>query len=296
MEFIDIGANLTDGMFYGSYHGKEKHEPDLGRVIDRAREHGVKQMMLTVGSVSDMKDAYDLCKHHPGELFATVGIHPTRAKELESGKITIDRLRQVANDNKGTIAAYGEFGLDYDRLHFCPAGVQRKWFEKQLELAVELELPLFLHCRAAADDFLAIITPFITRLKGGVVHSYTGDVAAMRKMIEMGLHIGVNGCSLKTEENLDVVKQIPLDRLMLETDCPYCDIRATHAGSGLVKTKFNTRPNHRYDPSCLVKGRCEPCQIVQVAEVVSVVCDVPVEQLAKTAFDNTCAVFTMLRQ
>ena len=87
----------------------------------------------------------------------------------------------------------------------------------------------------------------------------------------MGLYIGVNGCSLKTEDNLQMVKQIPLDRIMLETDCPYCDIRTTHASSKYVKTQIPKVPKEKYKchPWKMNKDRNEPCSMIQVVEVVA---------------------------
>jgi len=122
----------------------------------------------------------------------------------------------------GTTVAFGEFGLDYDRLYLCDKETQLKYFEEQLDLAVELQLPLFLHSRAASADFENILSSRLSKLpKKGLVHSFTGTLEEMQRLVAMGLDIGVNGCSLKTEENLEVVKAIPLDRLQLETDGPW---------------------------------------------------------------------------
>lgn len=79
-------------------------------------------------------------------------------------------------------------------------------------------MPLFLHSRAAAEDFEAMLFPRLPKLKGGLVHSFTGTLEEMKRIVETGLYVSINGCSLKTEDNLAVVKEIPLDRLMLETD------------------------------------------------------------------------------
>lgn len=91
----------------------------------------------------------------------------------------------------------------------------------------------------------------------------------------MGLYIGVNGCSLKTKENLEVVKKIPVDRLMIETDCPYCDIRNSHASSQYLKTKFQKTAKDKYKKEKLVRDRNEPCTIVHVAEVLSALLNIP---------------------
>jgi TatD DNase family protein len=122
----------------------------------------------------------------------------------------------------GHVVAFGEIGLDYDRLFLSPKEPQLKYFEAQLDLAVEIQLPLFLHSRAASEDFERLLAPRMARLpKRGLVHSFTGTLEEMHRMIALGLDVGVNGCSLKTEENLEVVKAIPLERLQIETDGPW---------------------------------------------------------------------------
>lgn len=118
--------------------------------------------------------------------------------------------------------AFGEIGLDYDRLYLTGKDEQLRYFEKQLEVAVRVQLPLFLHSRAASEDFERLLQSKLPQLpKLGLVHSFTGSLDEMRRLLDMGLSIGVNGCSLKTEENLAVVKEIPLDRLQIETDGPW---------------------------------------------------------------------------
>ena len=103
---------------------------------------------------------------------------------------------------------------------------------------------------------------------GGVAHSFTGTEAELAALLDLGLHIGVNGCSLKTEENLATVAKIPRDRVLLETDCPYCDCKATHASARLVRTQPDAvKKPEKYEDGKQVKGRNEPANVVQVAEV-----------------------------
>lgn len=110
-------------------------------------------------------------------------------------------------------------------------------FAAQLQLAASLtpQLPLFLHSRAAHADFVRLLQeafgPRLERLeKGGVVHSFTGTAEEMRELMGLGLYIGINGCSFKTVENCEVVREVRLDRLMIETDGPWCEVRPTHEG------------------------------------------------------------------
>jgi TatD DNase family protein len=168
-----------------------------------------------------------------GLCYATVGVHPCTAKSFDTypagPTAMLNALKELARSSaaEGHTVAFGEIGLDYDRLFMSPKDQQLKYFEAQLDVATELQLPLFLHMRAAAEDFERLLKPRLSNLpKSGLVHSFTGSLEEMRSLVDLGLHIGVNGCSLKTEENLLVVKEIPLDRLHVETDGPW--VRARH--------------------------------------------------------------------
>jgi len=163
-----------------------------------------------------------------GVCYATVGVHPCSAKEFDTfpggPSALLSALRDLAIESKasGETVAFGEFGLDYDRLFLTPKDQQLKYFEAQLELAVELQLPLFLHSRAASEDFERLLGARLPKLpKKGLVHSFTGTVEEMKRLVDLGLDIGVNGCSMKTEENIEVVRQIPLTHLQIETDGPW---------------------------------------------------------------------------
>jgi len=296
MKFIDIGANLTDSMYSGEYNGSSKHVPDLESVLDRAREGGVVKMMVTGGNLEESRKAIELAKEHI-DLFATVGCHPTRCNEFdENGPDEyFNNLLKLINENTDQVVAVGEFGLDYDRTKFCTPEVQKKYFEKQLDLCQATQLPLFLHCRAAAQDFVHILSENIEKVSsGGVVHSFDGTAEERDRILDLGFYIGINGCSLKTEENLQVMSGIPVDKLMIETDCPWCDIRPSHAGHKFVKTKFENYPavdKKKWKQGVIVKGRNEPHNIRQVLEIIAAVKEENTEELAERIFENTEKVF-----
>lgn len=107
--------------------------------------------------------------------------------------------------------------IDYDRLHFCDAQTQKEYFAAQFALAKETQLPMFLHDRNTGDDFYNMVKHHRNDFTHGVVHSFTGSMEQMERLLELGLYIGINGCSLKTAANLEVVKAIPQDRIMIET-------------------------------------------------------------------------------
>lgn len=293
-KFIDIGANLTDTMYQGSYHGKDKHEPDLDIVLQRSWNAGIDKMMITGTSLSDSNDALKLAKTKE-KLFCTVGCHPTRCGEFEAEgndpEQYLSDLLQLAQNNLDKVVAIGECGLDYDRTNFCSIDLQKKYFEKQISLAEITGLPMFLHCRNAASDLIDILTPHRENIAGGVVHSFDGTKEDAEKILELDLYIGLNGCSLKTEENLVVAGSIPSSRLMIETDCPWCEIRPTHAGHKHIKTTFPTKKKEKWDKDTMVKGRNEPNLIVQVLEVLSAVKCEDADQLCETLYNNTQKIF-----
>jgi TatD DNase family protein len=170
-----------------------------------------------------------------------------------------------------------------------------RFFEKQLDLVDKYDLPLFLHCRSAHDDFIKIIEDNKAKIRrGGVVHTFDGTLEQAKKLIALGFHLGINGCSLKNEANLEVVKAIPNDKIMIETDAPWCEIRQTHASFKHVNTKFETvkkQQKQKWQKDVLVVGRNEPCTIVQVLEVISGVKGEDAEKLSEIFYNNTMKVF-----
>ncbi|KAG8762612.1 hypothetical protein FRC11_008510 [Ceratobasidium sp. 423] len=251
VRFIDVGLNLTDPVFRGLHRGKRKHRDDILDVLNRAKAAGVESAVLTGGSLHESSEALELASQFG--YYATVGCHPTRSSQFDSFKggpeAYLERLDQLIASHltgKGRCVAVGECGLDYDRLHFSPVPTQQKHFRSQLSLAKKYNLPLFLHVRAAHEDFVRILREEGfgedggrgVGGRGGLVHSFTGRAGEMKELVAMGFHIGVNGCSMKTDQNLATTKAIPLHRLMVETG------RA-------------------------VKGRNEPCAIGGVAWVVA---------------------------
>ncbi|KAJ2656868.1 hypothetical protein IWW48_004792 [Coemansia sp. RSA 1200] len=301
MQIIDIGANLTDPVFRGKYRGKQAHDDDLGIVLQRARAAGVERMMVTGGSLHESKEAIDLCRQHQ-ELFATAGCHPTRTSEVDGHPGGADAyfagLRDLILSNKDKVVAVGECGLDYDRLHFSDKPTQNKYFLRHFDLAEATGLPLFLHNRNTGGEFAAILKQNRHRFSTGVVHSFTGTAEELRELLALGLYIGVNGCSLKTDDNLAVVKLIPADRLMIETDCPYCEIRPTHASHKLLDpagvaswTAPDAKRKERWCSDSMVKSRNEPCTVRLVLQAVAKLLAIDEAELAARMFENTCKVF-----
>ncbi|TNJ27301.1 Deoxyribonuclease, TatD family [Giardia muris] len=278
---IDIAANLVDGMYSGVYHGSRCHLPDLETVVTRARRYGLSFVIVTCTNKRDYL-ASDFVLDHPTFLARTIGFHPTNAGELNATtkEWFLEQLSTLPRDT----VAIGELGLDYDRLSFATKEVQLKAFKWQLEQALKYpQLPLFLHCRAAAEDFIPLLQDHREKLMGigqslkGVVHSFTGTMDELHQMLSLGLDIGLNGCSLKTKDNMLVAAAVPLSRLHLETDCPWCEIRPTHDSYAHIKPitrqhfKNTTKPSV-YDEkqhSTFVKSRLEPAHINMVAEVLA---------------------------
>ena len=185
-------------------------------------------MMITGSDLRESKKAIELAEQYHGLCYATVGVHPCSAKTFDKHhggpQVLLDELTILATDAKerGVATAYGEIGLDYDRLFLTPKDQQLKYFEAQLDVAIKVQLPLFLHSRAASEDFERILGERLAELpKRGLVHSFTGTVEEMERLVGLGFDIGVNGCSMKSEDNLEVVRKVPLERLQIETDGPW---------------------------------------------------------------------------
>ena len=292
LEFVDIGANLLDPMFSGTYRSKERHESDFDLILQRSWDNNVKKIVITAGTLEESKKALELSMHDD-RLYSTVGVHPTRCNEIENDGNVIQELIKVCHEGikTGKVKALGELGLDYDRVEFCPIEVQKRGFLAQLNIAEETKLPLFLHNRNTGTDLLDLLKSNRHRFTKGVVHSFDDTLDLALSFIELDLYIGINGCSLKKEDNLKVLKDIPLDKILLETDCPWCDIRQSHASYQYVQTKFETKNEKKFERGCCVKSRSEPCHIIQVAEVVAGVKGLDLSEVVNVCFKNSCDFF-----
>ncbi|KAJ2102901.1 hypothetical protein GGI16_003106 [Coemansia sp. S142-1] len=299
MKLIDIGANLTDPVFRGKYRGNQAHPDDLEKILERARDAGIVAMMVTGGSLEESRHAIEMCQQH-AHLYATVGCHPTRTSEVSKhaggAAAYFAALQKLISENRDKVVAIGECGLDYDRLHFSDKATQLEHFVRHFDLAQETGLPLFLHDRNTQGDFARLVKENRQKFTAGVVHSFTGSASEAQELLDLGLYIGINGCSLKTEDNLAAVKSIPVDRLMIETDCPYCEIRPTHASHKLLEKAVWKQPEskrkERWSEECLVKSRNEPCTIRQVLHVLATLHAMDEAEMADRLYDNTVRVFS----
>lgn len=209
MQLADIGANLTHAAF----------RDDLGEVLERARGAGVATIVVTGTTVEDSRRAAQLAQAHPGLLHATAGVHPHHAREC--GPDTIPALRALVG--QPGVVALGECGLDFNR-NYSAHPDQEKWFLAQLELACELGKPLFLHSRDAHPRLAGILRAHRARLPQAVAHCFTGERDELRSYLELGLYVGITGwiCDERRGKHLlGLVREIPRDRLLLETDAPY---------------------------------------------------------------------------
>ena len=126
---------------------------------------------------------------------------------------------------------------------------------------------------------------------GGVVHSFDGTMEEMQELVSLGLYIGINGCSLKTHENLQVAAAIPEDYLLIETDAPWCAIKASHAGFKHIKTTFPTKKKEKHEVGWMIKDRNEPCTLIHILEILSEVRGVDLIYLAEKTFQNSMKLF-----
>ncbi|WP_312301951.1 TatD family hydrolase [Chryseobacterium sp.] len=207
--YIDIGINLTNKQFYN------EHE----EIINRALDNGVDHMILTGTNVRGSKESAEIAGEYPDILFSTAGIHPHDAKSFT--RESINELRKLLKQDQ--VISVGECGLDFDR-NFSPRPVQEKCYKAQLELAIEVDKPLFLHERSAFRKFNDITDEYLSKLPEAVVHCFTGTLEEAKIYLDKGFYLGFTG-AISDEKRFkhleDVIKYVPLDRMMIETDAPF---------------------------------------------------------------------------
>lgn len=206
---IDIGVNLTSPRF----------ADDLEQVIKRAKQSGVNKLLVTGSSVAESQQAVDLCQKHPKMLFTTSGVHPH-----EADKVTDDFIHHLTTlALKKNVKAIGECGLDFNR-NFSTAEHQIAVFKAQITLAAQLKMPLFLHQRDAFELWFNLLTPYFDKVPAMIAHCFTGDIIQLQQCLQAGMYIGITGwiCDERRGESLrNLIVEIPLNRLLLETDSPY---------------------------------------------------------------------------
>ena len=231
------------------------YKSDADEVIRRSL--GQNTAMINVGSqYSTSKKAVEISQKHKNGVYAAVGLHPIHAKD----GFDYEKYKQLARSFG--VVAVGETGLDYKKEYLSFKEKQKEVFLKQISLAQELSLPIVFHCRMAHDDLIEILSNHSLR---GVVHCFTGKWKQAEKYLEMGLFLGFNGIIFKLNLD-DIIKKTPLDRILIETDCPYL--------TPLPK-----------------QGRNEPVYVKYVAERISKIRDIDLEKTFQATTENARALF-----
>lgn len=202
---VDTHAHLDDPAF----------DADRDAVVDRAREAGVAAIVNVGYDEARWASTLHLAGRHAA-VYAALGVHPHEAAAWDAA--LGGRLRRALGAAK--VVALGEIGLDFYR-DYAPREAQRAAFTAQLALARELDLPVVLHSRAAEDEVVATLAEH--RIARGVLHSFSGSAETARRALDLGLHVSLTGpvSYPKAEHQRDLARLVPLDRLLLETDCPY---------------------------------------------------------------------------
>ena len=240
----------------------QQFDSDRDEVIKRAFENGVRAVLNVSDDLTVSKAAIEFAKNY-SNIFSSVGIHPHNGKEFND--VDLDVLSDLALDPK--TLAIGEIGLDY-YYDFCPRDIQRDIFIKQLELAIQLDMPVIIHNREAHKDTIDILESFKGKIRG-VIHSYSGSAESAEILLDVGLYISFTGVitfknARKTIEALEVV---PLDRLLIETDSPY-----------LTPDPFRGKRN-------------EPKNLIYIAKKMAEVKQVSYDSLVETLWDNSFSLF-----
>lgn len=250
---IDSHVHLDDKRF----------NRDRDSMIKGLKDDGI-EMVINIGADLQTSIASVSLAEKYDNVYAVVGVHPHSAKEVDNS--TIEILKSFASREK--VLAIGEIGLDY---HYdnSPRDVQRKWFVEQLKLAKEVNLPVVIHTREAAQETFEILKEAQDGTLRGVLHCYSGSVEMALEYIKLGFYISIAGPVTFNNSRVlkDVVKAIPLDKLLVETDCPY----------------LTPEPNRG--------KRNEPAYVKYVAGEIADIKGISFEKLAEATNKNTKDLF-----
>lgn len=228
-EIADIACNFTSDRF----------DNDLDEVINQAIVNNITKFGLICSRLSDIEKLLEIYNRYSKDMFFTIGVHPHHANEINEEYLK--KLKEVINNNNPH--AIGETGLDFFR-NLSTYEEQIFAFEEQIKIAIDTNKPLFLHQRDSHDDFIKILRKYSSDINKSVVHCFTGTKEQLDDYLELDCYIGVTGWICDAKRNVELrktIKNIPLERLMIETDCPY-----------LIPKNLEEKPkNNRNEPTYL---------------------------------------------
>lgn len=200
-----------------AHYNDKKFDGDRDALLSSMPQNNVGLIMNACSGLDEVPDILSLCEKYPF-VYASVGIHPHEAEGLTEADM--EKLKDYAGNPK--VRAIGEIGLDYF-YDFSPRDIQKKWFARQTDIAKELKLPVIIHDRDAHKDCMDILRSHNIRDTGGVFHCYAGSVETAREILDWGMYIAFGGSLTfkKSVRPAEVARYVPLDRILIETDCPY---------------------------------------------------------------------------
>ncbi len=256
MQIFDTHAHLNDTKF----------KDDVDAVVFRAKDNGVSKIVVPGTDIHDSVAAIELAKRFPDTVYAAVGVHPHEADSFAQEKLNVLNSF-LSSDDRSYIVAIGEIGMDFYR-NYSSRESQHRAFRSQIELAIEHELPIIVHVRDAFDDVFDVLRDYSGDVKG-VFHCFGGGVDEATEALKLGFWISFAGnvTFKKAGKILDVVRVVPDDRLLVETDAPY-----------LTPVPFRGKRN-------------EPSFVVYTLTKVAELRGVDVESMARITYSNAVEVF-----
>ncbi|WP_020408494.1 TatD family hydrolase [Hahella ganghwensis] len=266
---IDIGVNLSSKLLQNK-QGLSEIEA-LEQLVATSRTNGMTALVAIGTNLKQSLKAVEFARLHPDFIYATAGVHPHDAKDLdEAGKKGLASLIEAPE-----VVAVGEMGLDFNR-NFSPPLIQEDVFSFQLELNKGQRKPLYLHERDAIDRQLDILEAHRQHFESGVVHCFTGNKDSLRRYLDFGLYIGITGWVCDERRGNDLVEAIPylpLDRLLVETDSPY-----------LLPRTLRPKPKN---------GRNQPWYVKEVIQKIAEIKQMDILEVENITSRNARELFTV---
>ena len=258
-KIADIACNFTSDRF----------DKDLDEVINQSIVNNITKFGLICSRLSDIDKLLEIYNRYSKDMFFTIGVHPHHANEINEEYLK--KLKEIINNNNPH--AIGETGLDFFR-NLSTYEEQIFAFEEQIKIAIDINKPLFLHQRDSHDDFIKILRKYSSDINKSVVHCFTGTKEQLDDYLELDCYIGVTGWICDAKRNVELrktIKNIPLERLMIETDCPY-----------LIPKNLEKKPKN---------NRNEPTYLNHIADEVALLMEKDINDIREKTYKTSLSFF-----